>query len=398
MGQLERNEPPTLRETYGPCNPGKERDYQVPQPERGKGNLYSSMGRLDRKRVRELPTKNQYREYSQEDMRATPRTEEIPPRNGSMTRYQNFELFKNLSQVVRSIGEEIINQNSVISREEVNAAQGHKPQLITKVRRAQLSKWQKLPLGEKGMPSDIDLKRDFDLLHREGKIHPLRPPVVLKTTDNMKRFCDYHQVFSHPTTECDALRKRVEDMTKNEENPGDASVEENPSIEQLETSPPQIMMIGSGLTEEEVLKHIDGKIKIPKLIGIIPSTPTKTNPEEEIDEFGRHVNSLDAESTEKQAKTTMNLVAETDQAQALKGEGTMEESWEPITWSERERLAWERDATAWRRSPPTDRNNPLPILRRCIEDLVEHLEKLKIEEESWRMKRERARKTHSGSS
>ncbi|WCJ18359.1 hypothetical protein M5689_000718 [Euphorbia peplus] len=265
------------------------------------------------------------------------------------------------------------------------------------MRKTQLSEWQKPPLGERGSPSVIDLKREFDRLHREGKIHPLRPPVVLKTTDNMKRFCDYHQVFSHPTTECDALWKRIEDMTKNEEieNPGDASVEENPSIEQLETNPPQIMMIGSGLTEEEVLKHIDEKIEIPNLIRIMPSTPTKINPEEEIDELGRHVNSLGAESIKEQAKTTTNLVAETNQAQALEGEGAREENWEPIPWSERERLAWERDATAWRGSPPIDINNPLPIPNRWIEDLVEHLEKLKIEEESWMMKRERARKTYS---
>ncbi|WCJ38165.1 hypothetical protein M5689_019239 [Euphorbia peplus] len=129
----------------------------------------------------------------------------------------------------------------------------------------------------------------------------------------------------------------------------------------------------------------------------MPSTPTKANPEEEINEFGRHEISLNAESTEKQSKTTANLVAETDQTQALEGEEMIEESGEPIPWSEREKLAWERDATAWRGSPPTDRNNPLPIPKRWIEDLVEHLEKLKIEEESWRMKRERARKTHSGS-
>ncbi|WCJ31572.1 hypothetical protein M5689_013055 [Euphorbia peplus] len=126
----------------------------------------------------------------------------------------------------------------------------------------------------------------------------------------------------------------------------------------------------------------------------MPLTPTKTNPEEEIDELGRHANSLDAEPIEEQAKATTNLIAKTDQAQALEGEGAMEENCEPIPWSERERLAWERDATA---SPPTDRNNPLPIPGRWIEDLVEHLEKLKIEEESWRMKRERAQKTHSGS-
>ncbi|WCJ43900.1 hypothetical protein M5689_024609 [Euphorbia peplus] len=66
----------------------------------------------------------------------------------------------------------------------------------------------------------------------------------------MERFCDYHQVFTHPTAKCDALRRRIEDMIENKEieGPKDTSTEEDSLIGYQETLAPQIMMINSGLT------------------------------------------------------------------------------------------------------------------------------------------------------
>ncbi|WCJ43899.1 hypothetical protein M5689_024608 [Euphorbia peplus] len=180
-GQLERNEPMPeklriSKERYGSDILTKKMDYPMHHPGKEKGNYHTSTGGLDRKRVRELSTRSQYHEYSRKEevpmkMGSTPlsnpRTEGIPPQNQNMVRYQNFELFKNLSQVVQSIGGEIINQTSTISQRKIGATQKYESQLIAKIRRTQLVERQKPLLEDNEVTLNMNLKEELDRLHRE---------------------------------------------------------------------------------------------------------------------------------------------------------------------------------------------------------------------------------------
>ncbi|WCJ43871.1 hypothetical protein M5689_024580 [Euphorbia peplus] len=116
---------------------------------------------------------------------------------------------------------------------------------------------------------NVNLKKAFDRLAHEGKISPVRPPIIIRPSDNLERFCDYHQVFSHPTVKCEALHREIMRMIEEGEieAPKAPSTKKNPLPDYRDVPHPQTMVINSGFTEKEVLKCVDRTPRVHTPIG-----------------------------------------------------------------------------------------------------------------------------------